>query len=218
MHSTVEKLIHIKDEIKTISSNKFEEATIIAVSKKKPIENIEPLINYGHKHFGENKVQEAISKWTDVKKKNNDLKLHMIGKLQSNKVKEALNLFDYIHSVDTAKLANKISQHQKLLKVKPKIFIQINIGEESQKSGINPKDLKEFLYLCKNKLSLEVLGLMCLPPINKSPKKYFQKMQDLKKEFNLCSLSMGMTSDYLEALNFNSSFLRIGTKIFGARD
>ena len=167
--------------------------------------SIEPLIDYGHKHFGENKVQEALSKWTEMKKKKLDLHLHMIGKLQSNKVKEALNLFNYIHSVDTSKLAQKISEHQKLLKTKPKIFIQINIGEESQKSGINPNDTKDFLDLCKNKLSLDVIGLMCLPPIDKDSEKYFNPFRK-----HLISRELSMLLQLYGKLKINQhlSFLR----------
>lgn len=217
MHNTVEKLVQIKDEIKILCLKKENEPEIIAVSKTNPIEKINPLIDYGHRHFGENKVQEAILKWKDIKINKPDINLHMIGRLQSNKVKEAVGIFDYIHSLDSYKLAEKISNQQKLLNKNLKYFIQINFDEEIQKSGIEPRMTSKFLYECQNKFSLNIIGLMCLPPINSNPIEYFKKMLKMKNELNLKKLSMGMTSDYKEAIEYQSSFLRIGTKIFGER-
>ena len=170
-----------------------------------------------HLHFGENKIQEAEKKWIDIKKIHPKLKLHFIGKLQTNKVKNALKLFDYIHSIDSYKLAEHVSKYSNQLKLNPKLFVQINIGNEPQKSGIKISDVNDFVNECKNKLSLNIVGLMCLPPINNNPEKYFSKMQDMKNKLNLNHLSMGMTNDYLLATKFGSSFLRIGTKIFGER-
>ena len=190
---------------------------IIAISKTNPVEKIKPLIDYGHNHFGENKVQEAVLKWTEIKLNNPNINLHMVGKLQSNKVKEAVTLFDYIHSLDSYKLAEKISNQQKMLNKKIKFFIQINFDGEIQKSGIDPSTVSKFIYDCKNKFSLDVIGLMCLPPINSNPIEYFKKMLKMKNELKLQKLSMGMTSDYKEAIEYESSFLRIGTKIFGER-
>jgi len=176
-----------------------------------------PLIEYGHQDFGENKVQEALEKWTDIKIKNNLINLHMIGKLQSNKVKMAVKLFDFIHSVDNLKLAEKISIEQKKINKNLKIFIQINIGDETQKSGINIIDAKEFLYSC-SKLGLDVIGTMCLPPNDDQSDLYFSKMMNLNKSLGLKELSMGMSSDFLKAIQYNSTYLRIGTDIFGERN
>ena len=191
---------------------------IIAVSKTFSIDKILPLIEYGHTDFGENKVQEAIEKWTDVKKKYHSVKLHMIGKLQTNKVKFAINLFDYIHSLDNFKLAKKISDEQKKNNKKPKIFIQINIGNESQKSGINPMELNEFYNNCINDLNLDIKGIMCLPPNENKGDFYFKKMSELIQRISVNELSMGMSNDYLEAFNSGATFLRIGSKIFGSRN
>ena len=190
---------------------------IIAVSKTFKLEHILPLIEYGHEDFGENKVQEALEKWTDIKKIKSNLKIHLMGKLQTNKVKLAIKLFDFIHSLDNEKLAKKISQEQKIIKIKPKIFIQINIGNEPQKSGISENKLEEFYKFCLE-LDLNIVGTMCLPPINDEPEKYFLKMNFLNKKINLKELSMGMSSDYLEAIKHNSTYLRIGTNIFGERN
>ena len=187
------------------------------MSKTFPISEIIPLIEYGHFHFGENKIQEAMEKWQTAKSKYPNVKLHLIGKLQTNKVKFAVSLFDYIHSVDSYKLAKKISDEQKKQKKKIKIFIQVNIGNEDQKSGISEKNLKSFFTYCKE-LNLYIIGLMCIPPINKNPKVYFEKMHKLSKELNLDELSMGMSADYIEAVKNFSTFLRIGSKIFGPRD
>ena len=215
MHKTVENLINIESKIKSSLTN-AKLPKIIAVSKTFDIGKIIPLIEHGHLHFGENKVQEAIDKWTVIKQKNSEIKLHMIGKLQTNKVKFAVKLFDYIHSVDSEKLAKKISEEQKKINRKIKIFIQVNIGSENQKSGINKNQLKDLINFSK-KIGLDVVGLMCIPPFDKDPKIYFQEMLKLKETNNFNDLSMGMSSDYLEAFKYNSTFLRIGSSIFGER-
>ena len=175
-----------------------------------------PIIDHGHIHFGENKIQEAVEKWTDIKNNNNQIKLHMIGKLQTNKVKFAVKLFDYIHSVDNIKLATKISDEQKKLNKNIKIFIQINIGNESQKSGININEVETFYKSC-NELNLDVVGTMCLPPDDDKSDNYFSKMQNINENLDLKEISMGMSNDYLNAIKFKSTFVRIGTKIFGER-
>ena len=193
MHDTVKNLINIKEEIKL--NNKSYTPKIIAVSKTFKIDHILPLIEHGHFQFGENKVQEAIEKWPEIKSKNTKIQLHMVGKLQSNKVKHALKIFDYIHSLDSMKLANKISTEQKKINKKPKIFIQINIGNESQKSGIMINEFEPFYEYCK-KLELEIIGTMCLPPDEKDPNIYFSKMKELNDRFNISELSMGMSNDY----------------------
>ena len=189
---------------------------MIAVSKTFSMDKIKPLIDHGHCDFGENKVQEAIDKWADIKFNHPKIKLHLIGKLQTNKVKFAIKLFDYIHSVDNEKLAKKISDEEKKINKKVKIFIQVNIGNEEQKSGIKKKQLQEFYLYCKN-LNLDVVGLMCIPPFNEDPILYFQEMQTLNGTLKLDELSMGMSSDYIEAANYSSTFLRIGSRIFGQR-
>ena len=220
MHKTVQNLIDIKNEIEQkINELNFSNYNpeIIAVSKTFNIEQIQPLLQYGHSHYGENKVQEATEKWTEVKKKNKLIKLHMLGKLQTNKVKDAIKTFDFIHSVDSEKLAKKISHEQIKLGLKPKIFIQINIGKEKQKSGINLENLKDFYFFCKA-IDLDIIGTMCIPPLNNDVSEYFLKMKDLNIKNNLKELSMGMSLDYLIALKFKSTFLRIGTKIFGERN
>ena len=205
--------------MKDYNEKRFKDDTkIIAVSKTFSISKILPLIEHGHTDFGENKVQEAIEKWTDVKKKYHSVKLHMIGKLQTNKVKFAINLFDYIHSLDNFKLAKKISDEQKKNNKKPKIFIQINIGNESQKSGINPMELNEFYNNCINDLNLDIKGIMCLPPNENKGDFYFKKMSELIQRISVNELSMGMSNDYLEAFNSGATFLRIGSKIFGSRN
>ncbi len=196
---------------------KNDKTKIIAVSKTFPIEDIIPLINHGHKDFGENKIQEALKKWDLIKKENTDIKLHMIGKIQSNKVKFMMPLFDYIHSLDSLKLAQKISEEQKKSKKNIKIFIQINIGNEEQKNGINPDDIEIFKNKCVDELNLNIIGLMCLPPKNKEASVYFKEMKVLLAKTNLSELSMGMSNDYLEAIDYDSTFVRIGSKIFGER-
>ena len=190
---------------------------IIAVSKTFPILDILPLINHGHVHYGENKVQEALDKWTKIKTKNNNIKLHLIGRLQTNKVKFALKIFDYIHSLDSEKLANKIADEQIKQNKKPKIFIQVNIGKEDQKSGINKEKLFDFYKLCQN-MNLDIIGTMCIPPNNKNTKNYFYEMNKINQELNFKDLSMGMSGDYLDAVKNNATYVRIGSKIFGSRD
>ena len=218
MHRTVQNLNVIKkfiiSHLEDQSINKIPK--IIAVSKTFSMEKILPLIENGHIDFGENKVQEAIDKWTVIKQKNPNIKIHMIGKLQTNKVKFAVKLFDYIHSVDNAKLAQKISDEQSKINKKIKIFIQVNIGDEDQKSGISKNKVFDLLSLCK-KINLDVIGLMCIPPANVDSSKYFKEMNLLNHELQLSELSMGMSSDYLKASENFSTFLRIGSSIFGKR-
>jgi len=213
MHESVNKLISIQEEI----NRKNSKTKIIAVSKTFPLSQIMPLIDYGHIHFGENKVQESVEKWADFKKVNSKIKLHMIGKLQSNKVKQAVDLFDFIHSVDNFKLAEKISNETLKKKKNIKIFIQVNIGNETQKSGVKTENLKDFFNECKNNLNLDIIGLMCIPPINQLSEQFFKKMNSLSNELDLHELSMGMSEDYLNATSNNASFVRIGSKIFGQR-
>tara|TARA_Y100000992_G_C21180609_1_gene450509 strand:- start:282 stop:941 length:660 start_codon:yes stop_codon:yes gene_type:complete len=219
MHKAVQNLIYIQNEVKSILNNKDNSKLprIIAVSKTFELDKILPLINHGHLDFGENKVQEAVKKWTDIKNKKPEIQLHMIGKLQSNKVKFAVKLFDYIHSVDNEKLAKKIAEEQLKLKKKIKIFIQINVGNESQKSGIDPNNVGNFLNYCKN-LNLNVIGLMCIPPESTDSKVFFEQMKELAKKYNQNELSMGMSSDYLKAAQLNSTYIRIGSSIFGQRN
>jgi len=218
MDNTVKNLIDIKNYIKTELNkiNLHNNPKIIAVSKTFNIEKIMPLISFGHIDFGENKVQEAMNKWTEIKKINSEIKLHMIGKLQSNKVKFAVQIFDYIHSVDSEKLAKKIAEEQKKINKKIKIFIQVNIGEESQKSGINISDIEKLVLYCKE-VNLDLIGLMCIPPSNIDPEKFFLKMGKLNKSFDFKELSMGMSSDFLLASKYLSTYVRIGSKIFGQR-
>ena len=201
-------------EIKSHNQN----VEIIAVSKTFPINEILPLIEYGHQHFGENKVQEAINKWDELKNNNKNIKLHLIGKLQSNKAKYAVKIFDYIHSLDNIKLANKIAVEQKKINKNIKLFIQINIGNEVQKNGLRPEELKKFYNQCVNDFNLNIVGLMCIPPQTGNIRDYFNKMLELKNLVGLKDLSMGMSNDYLEAANCGASFLRIGSKIFGERN
>ena len=216
MHNTVKNLIYIEKLVKSkVNHDKL--PIIIAVSKTFPIENILPLIEHGHLNYGENKVQEAIDKWSDIKPKYNQLKLHLIGRLQTNKVKFALKIFDYIHSLDSEKLATKISLEQKKIKKKPKLFIQVNIGNEEQKSGINKSQLNDFYDFCK-KLDLDIIGTMCIPPNDDSVEEYFSEMNKLNKELSFKELSMGMSGDYLEAIKYNATYVRVGSKIFGNRN
>ena len=218
MHQSIINLNNIKDSIKANKekTNNKNNIKIIAVSKTFEINHINPLIENGHLDFGENKVQEAIEKWTNVKAKNKNISLHLVGKLQTNKTKLALKIFDYIHSLDTEKLANKISEEQTRIEKKPKLFIQVNIGNEDQKSGINPNNLKSFYKYCLDK-NLDVIGTMCLPPISEDPEKYFMRMNYLNKDLGLKELSMGMSADYISAIDFNSTYIRVGSKIFGER-
>jgi len=218
MHNSVKKY---KDIISAIDK-KLEEQKInsvpkvIAVSKTFKLDRILPLIEYGHLDYGENKVQEAIDKWSEIKKKKQNIKLHLIGKLQTNKVKHAIKLFDYIHSVDSTKLAKKIADEQFKQKKNLKLFIQVNIGKEAQKSGIKIDQIKDLINLSKQ-LNLNVVGLMCIPPVNEEPDKYFKEIKFLNQKFNLKEISMGMSSDYLKAVENSSTYLRIGSSIFGER-
>ncbi len=216
MHNTVENLIYIEELIKS-KANHDDLAKIIAVSKTFSIEKVLPLIEYGHLHYGENKVQEAIDKWSDIKLKNNAIKLHLIGRLQTNKVKFALRIFDYIHSLDSERLAIKISEQQIKQEKKAKIFIQVNIGNEDQKSGINKDNLVDFYKFCKN-LNLDIIGTMCIPPNDGHVEKYFSEMNKINKELNFKELSMGMSGDYQEAIKNNATYIRVGSKIFGNRN
>jgi len=220
MHKTIENLNYIQNQINSkilkLNINNYK-PKIIAISKTFKIDHILPLIEHGHRDFGENKVQEALEKWTEIKNKNKDIKLHMVGKLQTNKVKFVLPLFDFIHSLDNLKLAKKISEEQKKYKNKPKIFIQINIGNELQKSGIDKNKFAEFYNECIN-LGLNIVGTMCLPPADKKPDIYFEEMEKITNILNLNDLSMGMSDDYLTAVDYSSTYLRIGSKIFGARN
>ena len=218
MHVSVQKLIHIEElvKLKEADLNKPKTSKIIAVSKTFSLDKIMPLINHGHNHFGENKVQEALDKWTIIKEEKPDLKLHLVGKLQTNKVKFAIKLFDFIHSVDSKKLARKISEEQSKQNKKVKIFLQVNIGNEEQKSGILKKDLDDLYHYC-NDLKLDIIGLMCIPPNNSDPNPFFQELNDLNKNLSLKELSMGMSSDYIKAVENNSTYLRIGSAIFGER-
>ena len=219
MHKTFQNLLEIKDNVKLKLNeiNKSKLPEIIAVSKTFELDLVRPLIDNGHLHFGENKVQEAVNKWTNIKNSNRNLKLHMIGKLQKNKVKDVIPLFDYIHSLDNLDLAEKISNEQKKRNKSLKIFIQINIGNENQKSGIDKNNLKDFFEFCTTKLELNIIGLMCIPPLYKDSKFYFNEMKKLNESLGLKELSMGMSSDYLEAVDCGSTFIRVGSKIFGNR-
>jgi|TARA_B100001093_G_scaffold488899_1_gene526564 pyridoxal phosphate enzyme (YggS family) len=211
MHPIIQRFENIKSLIN--NSN----VKIVAVSKTFPYEQIKPLVDYGHVHFGENKVQEAQNKWSEIKKKQPNIKLHMIGKLQSNKAKEAVNLFDFIHSVDNPKLASLLAKQENNLNKKVSYFIQVNIGNESQKSGIEIKSLDEFFYYCTKDLKLNVIGLMAIPPNDDKESFYFKNMMQLNKLLGLKELSMGMSADFQEALKYETTFVRIGSSIFGNR-
>ena len=218
MNDTVKNLIDIENNIK-IHLNKLniqKKPKIIAVSKTFNIDRILPLIDHGHIDFGENKVQEALEKWTEQKVKNSKIKLHMIGKLQTNKVKFAVQIFDYIHSVDSEKLAKKIADEQTKINKNIKIFLQVNIGEENQKSGIAKNDVTKLVNFCKE-IGLDIIGLMCIPPINTDPESYFLEMQSLNNSLGFNELSMGMSSDFLLAVKHMSTYVRIGSSIFGLR-
>ena len=218
MHPTIKNLLDTKHNIKVYLNklNINNIPKIVAVSKTFTIDKIFPLIEYGHIDYGENKVQEAVEKWTEIKKINSKIKLHMIGKLQTNKVKFAVQLFDYIHSVDSKKLAKKIADEQNKINKKIKIFLQVNIGDESQKSGINKNDLKQLISYCKE-IDLDLIGLMCIPPANNDPEVYFEEMNKLNKTLELSELSMGMSSDFLKAAKYLSTYVRVGSSIFGKR-
>lgn len=218
MHETVENLIKIKSNINSNFNNLNQKLTypkIIAVSKTFNLDKIMPLIEYGHTDFGENKVQEALEKWSEIKKKRS-INLHLIGKLQTNKVKHAIKIFDFIHSLDSQKLADKISDEQKKQNIENKYFIQVNIGNEKQKSGIEKDNVKEFYAYCR-KLNLNIIGLMCIPPFGQAPSKFFVEMKKINLDIGLEHLSMGMSSDYIKAIENNSTYVRVGSSIFGER-
>ena len=215
MNIVVERFKKIKLNIASLKPIK--PVNIIAVSKTFPLEHINPLIEHGHVHYGENKVQEALAKWTEQKKNNQNLKLHMIGKLQSNKAKDAVKIFDYIHSLDSKKLADALAKHQRNLNKKIEYFIQVNIGNEIQKSGIPVSDLDPFYNYCVNEINLKILGLMVIPPNDNNSDKYFKSVNELNKSLALENLSMGMSSDYTDAIKHGATFVRIGSSIFGAR-
>ena len=215
MSTIVDRFDKIKSKILSLKTNK--PVNIIAVSKTFTLDHIKPLIEHGHLHFGENKVQEATSKWSEQKKNNQNLKLHMIGKLQSNKAKDAVKLFDYIHSVDNQKLADNLSKNEINLNRKLKYFIQVNIAHEIQKSGIPVNELDAFYNYCVNEINLKIIGLMLIPPNNESPEKYFKSLNELNKSLALENMSMGMSSDYMEAIKNGSTFVRLGSSIFGSR-
>ena len=212
MNIIIERLNKIKSNIQN------KKTQVIAVSKTFPIENIKPLIEIGHIHFGENKVQEADSKWSNIKKINPNIQLHMIGRLQSNKAKRAVELFDYIHSLDSKKLAENLSKFENNINKKLKYFIQVNVASEKQKAGITPNELDEFYTYCKKKLNLNIIGLMVIPPNDGNEEKYFKYLYETNSSLGLEHLSMGMSADYLIAVKYNATFLRIGSSIFGKRD
>ena len=221
MHNSETQLSEINREI----NNKIKELNlinysprIIAVSKTFSIDKIMPLINFGHLDYGENRVQEAVEKWSKIKSENDKIKLHLIGKLQTNKAKLAVNLFDFIHSLDGEKLANKISNEQQKINKSVKLFIQVNLGNEDQKSGIEPKNVETFFKYCKTSLNLNIIGTMCIPPLGKNPEGYFKELNEINKSLNLKELSMGMSDDYLIAIKYKSTYVRIGSKIFGKRN
>ena len=215
MNTIIERYNKIKLNVE--SEKPAQSVNIIAVSKTFPIEHIKPLVECGHQHFGENKVQEAISKWSEVKKHNENLKLHMVGKLQSNKAKDAVKIFDYIHSLDSQKLADVLAKHQSNLNKYLNYFIQVNIGNEIQKSGIPVGELESFYNYCKNEINLNILGLMVIPPNDNNAEKYFKSLNELNKSLALQELSMGMSADYLKAVNHGATFIRVGSSIFGER-
>ena len=215
MSTIVDRFDKIKSKILSLKTNK--PVNIVAVSKTFTLDHIKPLIEHGHLHFGENKVQEATSKWSEQKKINQSLKLHMIGKLQSNKAKDAVKLFDYIHSVDNQKLADNLSKNEMNLNRKLQYFIQVNIAHEIQKSGIPVNELDAFYNYCVNEINLKIIGLMLIPPNNENPEKYFKSLNELNKSLALENMSMGMSSDYMEAIKNGSTFVRLGSSIFGSR-
>ena len=219
MHKSLQKLSLIKNKVNEIVSEKQLKTSpkIIVVTKTFSLDKINPLIKSGHIHFGENKVQEAENKWNAVKKNFNNIKLHMIGKLQSNKAKKAVKIFDYIHSLDNAKLASKIFQYENELNKKIKLFIQVNLASETQKSGILLKDLNNFYNYCSKELSLNIIGLMCLPPIESNSQEYFKMLSSAAQKLSLKDLSMGMSSDFEHAITYGSTYLRLGTVVLGAR-
>ena len=215
MSTIVDRFEKIKSNIASLEN--IRPVNIIAVSKTFTLEYIQPLIKYGHIHFGENKVQEASAKWSDQKKQNKNIKLHMIGKLQSNKAKDAVKLFHYIHSLDSQKLADVLAKHQTTLKKSLKYFIQVNIGNEMQKSGIPVSELDPFYNYCKTELNLDIIGLMVIPPNDNNSEKYFKSLGELNRSLALKDLSMGMSADYIEAVKHGATFIRVGSSIFGER-
>ena len=215
MSTIVDRFEKIKSKITSLKPNKS--VKIIAVSKTFTLEHIKPLIDHGHIHFGENKVQEAVAKWSDQKKRNKNLRLHMIGKLQSNKAKDAVKLFDYIHSLDNKKLADNLAKHQESLSKNLNYFIQVNIGNEIQKSGIPISELDAFYNYCVNEINLKIIGLMIIPPMDQNPNKYFKLLDELSKSLALDNTSMGMSADYVDAIKHGSTFIRLGSSIFGSR-
>ena len=219
MHNIVKNLSDIQNNIKIYLNklNIINNPKIVAVSKTFTINKILPLIEYGHIDYGENKVQEAIEKWTDIKKNNPQIRLHMIGKLQTNKVKFAVKIFDYIHSVDSEKLAKKVAEEQNKINKKIKIFLQVNIGYEDQKSGVHKNEAHNLVSYCKE-IGLDLIGLMCIPPANTDPEVYFGEMKKLNQSFGFTELSMGMSSDFLLAAKYHSTYVRIGSSIFGQRN
>ena len=214
MHNTVKNLLNVENNIKklNISNN----PKIIAVSKTFKIDKILPLLEHGHIDFGENKVQEALDKWTSIKKNNSRVKLHMIGKLQTNKVKFAVQIFDFIHSVDSEKLAKKIAEEQYKINKRVKVFLQVNIGDESQKSGINKNEISKYVSYCKE-IGLDLIGLMCIPPVDTDSEIYFKEMKKLNDEQGFKELSMGMSSDFITASKYSATYVRVGSSIFGQR-
>jgi hypothetical protein len=220
MHTTLEKLSRVKNKVNEIISKKQlkTKPKIVVVTKAFPLNKIIPLLENGHIHYGENKIQEAENKWIDTKNRYKNLQLHMIGKLQTNKAKKAVKLFDYIHSLDDDRLALKLSHHEKELNKKVKLFIQVNLAEEPQKSGIMFNDLNNFYNYCTKDLSLNVIGLMCMPPVDSNSQEYFKKLKKAAQQLNLEDLSMGMSSDYEQAILSGSTYLRLGTTILGERN
>ena len=220
MHTTLEKLSRVKNKVNEIISKKQlkTKPKIVVVTKTFPLNKILPLLENGHIHYGENKIQEAENKWIDTKNRYKNLQLHMIGKLQTNKAKKAVKLFNYIHSLDDDRLALKLSHHEKELNKKVKLFIQVNLAEEPQKSGIIFNDLNNFYNYCTKDLSLNVIGLMCMPPVDSNSQEYFKKLKKAAEQLNLEDLSMGMSSDYEQAILSGSTYLRLGTTILGERN
>ena len=215
MSTLIERFNKIKSNIELV--NTPQKVNIIAVSKTFPLEHISPLLEHGHQHFGENKVQEAVAKWSKIKEENKSIKLHMVGKLQSNKAKDAINLFDFIHSLDSQKLADNLAKHERILNKSLSYFIQVNIGNEIQKSGIPVGELDPFYNYCKNEINLNILGLMVIPPNDNKSEKYFKSLNELNKSLALQDLSMGMSADYMEAVKHGATYIRVGSSIFGER-
>jgi|TARA_X000000950_G_scaffold144889_1_gene179227 pyridoxal phosphate enzyme (YggS family) len=215
MSTIVQRYDKIKLNIASVKP--IQPVNIIAVSKTFPLEHIRPLIDHGHNHYGENKVQEALAKWTEQKKNNKNLKLHMIGKLQSNKAKDAVKIFDFIHSLDNQKLADALAKHQHNLNKNLKYFIQVNINNETQKSGISVGELDSFYNYCINEINLNITGLMVIPPNDNNSEKHFKFLNELNRSLALENLSMGMSADYIDAINNGATYVRIGSSIFGAR-